>query len=298
MDHRLPVSRRKFVSLLGVAAASTFGASTAPRDRFDIIGFIKPFQRLSFEQIADTAVEAGWTGIECPLRKGGAIEPVRVEEDLPKLLEALRQRGLSLPVISTDVDDASDPLAQRVLKTASKLGIKRYRLKHYYYDLDRPIPAQLQNFRAKVRELAQLNQELNLQGSIQNHSGRNYVGAAGWDIWELLRDVDAKWMGVFFDIGHATIEGGYSWPSQAKLLAPWFSIISVKDFTWQKAEAGWRAEWCPLGEGAVRRDFFSFLKKLEFNGPITQQFEYKMGQGKEMTAAMRKDMAVLKNWLA
>ncbi len=292
------MSRREFVSLVGLAAASALAAETSRGNRFEIIGFVKPFQRLSFDQMADTAHQAGWAGIECPVRKGGAIEPARVEEDLPRLLEALRRRGLKLSVISTDVDDANDPLAQRVLKTAGKLGVLRYRLKHYYYDLKLPIPRQLDTFRAKVRDLAQLNRELSIQGSIQNHSGKNYVGAAGWDLWELLRETDPKWMGVFFDIGHATIEGGYSWPTQAKLLAPWFSVISVKDFTWQKADAGWRAQWCPLGDGMVSRDFFEFLKETHFNGPITQQFEYRMGQGQEMTAAMRKDLAVLRKWLA
>ena len=294
------LSRREFIGMISLAAAGAVAADK-PRPQFKIIGFIKPFQRLPFDQIADTARDAGWSGIECPLRKGGAIEPEQVEDQLPRLCEALRQRDLELSVISTDVEDASDPLAQRVLKAASKLGIERYRLKHYYYDLNQPIPPQLETFRAKLRDLAQLNRELNLQGSVQNHSGRNYVGAPGWDLWELMRDLDPRWMGVFFDIGHATLEGGYSWPIQAKLLAPWFSTISVKDFVWKKSgsssSANWRAEWCPLGEGLVRRDFFGSLSRSGFRGPITQQFEYKMGGGKEMIAAMRKDLAVLKSWL-
>lgn len=291
------MSRRAFITSLSLAAAGALAAEKSASRRFKIIGFVKPFQRLPFDQIADTAREVGWTGIECPVRKGGAIEPERVEEELPKLLEALRQRELELSVISTDVDDATDPLAQRVLKTASKLRIPRYRLKHYYYDLNKPIPPQLEMLRGKVRDLAQLNRELSLQGSIQNHSGRNYVGAPGWDIWELVRDLDPKWMGIFFDIGHATVEGGYSWPIQAKLLEPYFSVISVKDFAWAKRDQTWRTEWCPLGKGMVRPDFFDFLKNSIFQGPITQQFEYPMGSDKDMIAAMRKDLAVLKAWL-
>ena len=290
------LSRRDFIATIGLAGGA-IAAEKGPSPAFKIIGFVKPFQRLPYDQIAEQARAVGWSGIECPVRKDGAIQPERVEEELPKLVEALRQRELDLPVIATDVDDAADPVAQRVLKTARKLGIGRYRLKHYYYDLNKPIPAQLNNFRAKVRDLAQFNRELNLQGSIQNHSGRNYVGAGGWDLWELVREVDPNWMGVFFDIGHATLEGGYSWPTQAKLLEPYFSVVSVKDFAWTKSEKGTRAEWRPLGEGAVRREFFDFLKKSAFRGPITQQFEYPMGEGKHMVEAMRKDMGVLKSWL-
>jgi sugar phosphate isomerase/epimerase len=283
------------MSLLALAATATSAAEKSSPSK--IIGFIKPFQKLPFDQIADTAREAGWSGIECPLRNGGAVEPTRVEDDLPKLIEALRQRELDISVISTDIEDATDPLTQRVLKTASKLGVRRYRMKHYYYDLNKPLPRQLENFRAKLRDLAQLNRELNIQGSIQNHSGRNYVGAPVWDIYELIRDLDPKSIGIFFDIGHATIEGGYSWPIDAKLVEPRFSVISVKDFTWARTNGSWRAEWCPLGQGMIRPDFFKSLRQSSFNGPITIQFEYDMGTGKDMIAAMRKDLDVLKKWL-
>jgi len=295
------LSRRQFIagSTLAVATATLSGAEppvAKGRGRFKIIGFIKPFQTVPFDEIASIAREVGWSGIECPVRKGGAVEPERVEEDLPKLIDALRGRELELSVISTDVEDIAG-LTQKVLKTASKLGIRQYRLKHYYYDLSKPIASQLENFRAKLRDLAQLNQELNIQGSIQNHSGRNYVGAGVWDIWELIRDLDPKSMGVFFDIGHATIEGGLSWPIEARLIEPFLATVSVKDFVWAKGERGWRAEWCPLGEGMVNRQYFETLAKSNFRGPITQQFEYQMGDRKEMIAAMQKDLGVLRKWL-
>jgi len=294
-----PFSRREFIGCSALALTATaLGAADQPaKPRFKIIGFIKPFQKLPFAEVADVAREVGWDGIECPVRKGGAIEPERVEEDLPKLREALQRRELELSVISTDVEDAADPLAQKVLKTASKLGIQRYRLKHLYYDLEKAIPPQLENIRTRLRDLAQLNQELKLQGSMQNHSGRNYMGAPVWDIWEVLRGLDPKFMGVFFDIGHATIEGGYSWPVQAKLMEPLLSIVSVKDFVWSKGAKGWQAEWRPLGEGMVNRRFFDTLKKSNFNGPITQHFEYEMGSGKEMIAAMQRDRRALASWI-
>jgi sugar phosphate isomerase/epimerase len=147
-----------------------------------------------------------------------------------------------------------------------------------------------------LRDLAQLNKELNLQGTIQNHSGNNYVGAPVWDIREMIRGLDSKVMGAYFDIGHATLEGGYSWPIQAKLMEPFLAVVSVKDFRWESKQE-WKAEWCPLGEGAVRPPFFGFLKKTSFTGPISMHFEYSFGKGKEMIAAMKKDFAVLRQWL-
>lgn len=293
------LTRREFIGVSALAmTAAAFGAVDASaKQRFKIIGFIKPFQNLPFDEVADVAREVGWDGIECPLRKGGAIEPERVEVELPKLREALQRRELELSVISTDVEDANDPLTQKVLKTASQLGVQRYRLKHFFYDLQKPIPPQLERFRTRLRDLAELNRELKVQGAVQNHSGRNYAGAPVWDIWEMIHDLDPQFMGAFFDIGHATIEGGYSWPVQAKLLEPLFSVISVKDFVWSKGAKGWQAEWCPLGEGTIHRQFFDSLKKSNFRGPITQHFEYEMGSGKEMIARMKRDLGVLRDWM-
>jgi sugar phosphate isomerase/epimerase len=296
------ISRRHFIATSALAlSASSLLSADAPtartKSRFQLVGFIKPFQKLPYEQIAELVSEVGWNGIECPVRKGGAIEPERAEDELPRLVESLRKRDVDVPVLATDVEDAAQPLTQKVLKTASKLGIRRYRLKHYYYDLNQPITPQLKEFGAKLRDLAQLNKELNVQGGIQNHSGRNYVGAPVWDIWELIRDLDPKFIGIFFDVGHAHVEGGLSWPIEAKLAEPHLSTVSVKDFVWKKSERGWRNEWCPLGEGMVGRQFFDFLKKTNFAGPVSQHFEYPLGTGKEMIAAMKKELGVLKHWL-
>ena len=294
-------SRRAFLgtTMLGIGALTAFGAdpSAATKDRLKVVGFIKPFQKLPFVEIADISKQAGWDGVECPVRKGGSIEPEAVEEKLPGFVEAMRKRQLDVPVIATDVDDASDRVSQRVLKTASKLGITRYRLKHYYYDLKQPIAPQLRNFAAKLRDLAQLNGELGVQGAVQNHSGDKYVGAPVWDLWELMRDLDPKRMGIFFDIGHATVEGGYAWPIHAKLAEPLLSVVSVKDFVWAKNGGNWRAEWCPLGDGMIRPQFFETLRNSKFNGPVSMHFEYRMGEGKEMLAAMKRDTQVLRRLL-
>jgi sugar phosphate isomerase/epimerase len=244
------------------------------------------------------------------VRKGGTIEPPQAERELQKLVEALKKNGLQLNVIASDIEDANDPLTRTVLRTASGLGIRHYRLKHYYYDLNKPIGPQLEIFKRKVQELAALNSELKIQGSIQNHSGKTYVGAPVWDIWKLLKGQDTKAIAAYFDIGHATLEGGHSWPLHAKLVEPMLGVVSVKDFVWKRVEPklnaqrqqtraknDWRSEWCPLGEGMVRPEFFTFLKASGFSGPVSQHFEYEVGAGREMVHAMKKELAVLKEWL-
>lgn len=296
----LEIPRRQFLRTLGAAAAaspflSTRAAESAPR--FPIITFTKPFQHIGFEKTADVVAEVGWSGIECPVRKGGQVEPERVEEDLPKLRDALKARGLELTLVTTDIRKVS-PLNEKVLRTAKALGVQRYRLSYAKYDLTKPIPPQLADLKAELRDLAALNKEIGIQGGIQNHSGRDYVGAPVWDTFELIHDIDPAHLGTCFDIGHATLEGGTSWPIEAKLMEPLLACVYVKDFAWSKGPKGWVAKWGPLGEGMVRREFFDWLKKSSYNGPISLHCEYLEGAGPEQIAQMKRDMAVLQQWLA
>jgi sugar phosphate isomerase/epimerase len=298
------ISRRQFVASTALAVAGiSLGAAEIPESKspFEIICFVKPFQNLSFDQIADVAAEVGWTGVEVPVRKDGTIEPERAEEELPKLVDALAKRKIELSTIATDIEDAADPMSRKLLTIAAKLGIPRYRVKHLRYDLKKAIPPQLEVFRSKFRGLAELNRELKLQGTVQNHSGGNYLGGPVWDIWELLRGLDPQDMAIYFDIGHATVEGGTSWPLQVKLMESQFGTISVKDFTWQKSTKPgnkWQTEWCSLGSGMIHPEFFTSLKKTNYRGPISQHFEYEVGAGKEMIAKMKRDFEELTKWIA
>jgi len=306
MNSALPVNRRQFVSTLTLAGAALAlhpalrlpAADAVEAKKFTLIAFSKPFQTLNFEDTADLVAEVGWDGIECPVRKGGQVLPEKVEDDLPRMVEALKKRQRRLVSLTTDVQDASNPLNQRVLRAASKLGLKHYRLGFFRYREDRSIPDQLNEIKAQLREVVALNQELGLCAGFQNHSGRDYVGAPVWDIYELIKDFDRQQIGVHFDIGHATIEGGNAWRTNARLMTPLFSAVYVKDFAWRKLGESWKSEWCPLGQGMISRSFITTLKKSAFRGPISQHHEYPLGAGKEMITAMQKDLATLKSWLA
>jgi len=299
------LSRRTFLSTLAAAgAAAAIGSSPTAQaaggktGRNKIIAFSKPFQDLSPDDTADFVADVGWDGIECPVRAGGQILPERVEEDLPKMVEALKKRNLELTVVTTDIKNPSQPLTQKILHTAKRLGITQYRVAFWTYDAKTPIPKQLDEIRAELRDLTALNKELGMQAGFQNHSGGTRVGAAGWDVYELVKDLDPKYTGVFFDIGHAAIEGGLSWPTQARLLRPYYMGVYAQDALWNKTATGWKNEWCPLGQGIVSRSFFTNLMKTGYTGMFSQKHEYKWNSRAEMKTAMKKDLAVFREWLA
>ena len=132
----------------------------------------------------------------------------------------------------------------------------------------------------------------------QNHSGADYVGAPVWDIHEVIRDLEPTHQGVCFDIGYATVEGGLAWPTHAQLMEPYYCCVFVKDFTWQRTGRGWSVQWGPLGEGMVQRRFFDWLRTTSFRGPVSLHVEYPAGTGAALVTQLKRDTAVLKEWIA
>ena len=127
-----------------------------------------------------------------------------------------------------------------------------------------------------------------------------------WDGVELLKGLDDKHVGCYFDPMHATIEGGnFGWQLGFRKLAPRLKMVAIKDYLWEKSASGWRTRMCPLGEGMVRwSEFFKLLARVRFDGPLSLHIEYDPG-GKSKAerlenslAAARKDLVFLRKQLA
>lgn len=242
--------------------------------------------------------ELGVQGIEAPIRKGGHIEPDAVADKLPSLVEALKKHGLDIAVLTSDINDPNDPLTEKVLGVAAKLGIKRYRMKYFRYDLDQDVTEQIKAWRPQIKELAALNRDLGITGVYQNHAGRNYVGAALWDLPPLLEGIRPDEIGIAYDIRHATVEGGTSWPVTFNRIRPHLNVVYVKDFAW---EGGEKPINVPLGKGRVDPNFFSILAKSGYDGPISLHEEYLDHRQPELVPehlkAIKQDLATLRGWL-
>lgn len=296
-----PLSRRGFLHAMaaGTALSSWEPLGAQSPATWKVGGFTKPIQDLSYDATARFAAEVGWDGIELALRAGGHVLPERVEDDLPTFVAALRARGQEVLITATDIRTV-DPLAERVLRTSAASGIRQYRLAGFRYRGGVSIPQQLAEFRAQLTDLAALNREVGVTGLIQNHSGNGSVGSAVWDIHALIENLDPQALGVHFDIGHATVEAGLSWPTSFARVKERVGAVIVKDFMWKVAPGGGGAvEWCPIGRGMIHPRFFTMLKATSFRGPITMQFEYPFeNESVESRArALAADNRQLRAWL-
>jgi len=239
--------------------------------------FSKHLQFLGYKDMAEAAAEMGFDGVDVSVRPNGHVLPEKVETDLPKVVEALKKVNFAPLIMTTAVADANDITDRKVLTTAAKLGFKFYRMNYYSYPDGKEMPASIELFQQKIKELSQLNKELGITGCYQNHSG-TLAGSSIWELWELLRTADKQFMGVQYDIRHAVVEGALSWENGLRLVQSQIKTINVKDFKWLGENGKYVITDTPLGEGVVDfKNYFKLLKQYKLNVPVSLHTEYSLG---------------------
>lgn len=292
------VSRRAV--LAGAAALLATPASARPKLKVSI--FSKHLHFVEGPELAKAAAELGFDGVDLTVRKGGHIAPERVKETLPSVVKTMRGHGLDVPMVTTEIVDADTPYAEDIVRTAAELGIRHYRFGGFKYTADQPIAAQIEGFKPRLEKLAKLNAKYQATAMYHTHSGVGLVGAPIWDLYILMKDIDPKLVGMNYDIGHATIEGGLGgWIASWRVAGAHVRGIAVKDFVWAKDQRGrWREQWCPIGEGMVHwAEWLPMVAASDFNGPLQVHFEYPLPQDRPgIYAAYRKDLDALRGFLA
>jgi L-ribulose-5-phosphate 3-epimerase len=274
------LTRREMLGAAVAAAASPAltraGASPptgrVPLEKQPIAIFSKHLQWLDYADAAETAAAAGFDALDIPVRPGGHVLPERVEEDLPRAVDAAREAGLAVSMITTALTGVDDPHAEAILKTAAGLGIGHYRMGYIRFEdgvhrtLDATVP--------RWRELAALNQSLGIRAGYQNHSGVR-LGGAVWDLARVLEEVGSPWIGCQYDIRHAVVEGAFSWVRGLEVIAPFIDTLVAKDFEWGPSKGGLKVRNVPFGEGVVPFDeYVRELRRLGVSAPFSMHFEY------------------------
>jgi sugar phosphate isomerase/epimerase len=222
-----------------------------------------------------------------------------VERDLPLAAAAAKKSGLKIYMMATDILNVEERFTEPILRTASSLGIGYYRMGPRFYDEKKSIPQNLAGFRIEYEKLAKMNKKYQIRGECQNHTGDRF-GAAVWDQWEVLKDIDPQWVGVQYDLLQATLEGVNSWTVGFNLLKQYIGTMDMKDFYWKKIDGKWDQELVPLGEGMVDfKTLIALLKKNNMHGPFSIHGEYLSDKDDRRAKAekMKKDLTTLRGWL-
>lgn len=301
------MTRRTALSLAALPALAA-----PPASRWPVSIFSKHLQWLPIGEAAVFAKQLGFEAIDLTVRNGGHVEPEQVETGLPAAAEAIRKAGLEITMITTAIGGISVPQTPAIFKTMRALGIKYYRWGGMKYVEKSSVKEQIATLRPMVKTLADKSAEQGVCGIYHTHSGLGEFGASIWDILAVVDGLDPAAVGINYDIGHATVEGGFGgWVNSFRAAGPYVRGVALKDFKWEKnAKGQWRPEWCPLGDGMV--DWSSFAQRLKgttFNGPLQLHYEYPMGGAEHgdrqvtwaadrIANAMRRDLERVRGYLA
>lgn len=273
------MNRREFVKSVAAASATIpfIKPGIAASNGFSFNCFSKHLQWLDYAETAEVLKAAGYDGVDLTVRPGGHVLPERMEDDLPKAVEAFEAAGLQVPMIVTSIRRVDEPHARKTLEVAAQLGVNIYRMGYLSYSKELSIEQSLMQLRPQVQELADFNRQLGISGAYQNHSGTR-VGGPVWDLHILLEGIAKDHLGIQYDIKHAVAEGGRSWSVGLKLVAEHINCLALKDFLWIQRDNGtWRDAPVPMGTGMVDYDeFFEWIKQLGIVCPITMHLEYEM----------------------
>lgn len=283
--------------LLAGAAAAAAAGGAQERTRPIICLFSKHLQKLPYTELGGILKQLGFEGCDLTVRKGGHVEPEQAPVDLVRAIECIRAEGVEVPMITTDLTSASDPRARNVLGLAGQQYMKVPFFKPGYWRYGgAPVEEKLAEARRDFVRLVSLGRAFGIAAGYHNHSG-DYVGQSAFEIREVLRDLDPRWAGYYFDPCHATIEGGRGgWEVALRLALPRIKMVAMKDFYWEKAGGEWRPVQCPIGQGMVNWPaVFSALAAARFTGPLSLHIEYRP---KDELAAFARDLEWVKQQVA
>ncbi len=172
--------------VMGTAMAVDTAGNVVP----ELHLFSKHLQFLDYTEMANAAVEIGLNGLDLTVRPGGHVEPENFERDLPAAISAIKKAGLSCEMMTTNIVGTQNARDRDLLVLARSLGVKSYRLGGLRYDENIEPMVSVNQYRAQLAALASWNREIGINGLYQNHSGDERFGAAIWDAYLVLKDLD------------------------------------------------------------------------------------------------------------
>jgi sugar phosphate isomerase/epimerase len=218
---------------LGVDAQSTPSASqTAGAARLKVDIYSRHLQWLrTADEVAVAATEMGFDGVNVTVRPyPGHVDPEKVAQDLPPFVNTIRKHGLVVRTITTNIADAESPNAERIVATASSLGLTHYWWGTYRYDLSKPIYDQLEALKPRVASIAALSEKYKMTAAYHTYSMPAQVGSVMWDLLSLLRNFDPKFVGFHYDTGHEAHHINGLWEVNLRAAGPYITALAVKDY--------------------------------------------------------------------
>ena len=244
--------------------------------------FTKLFEARPVDEIAETAADLGFDGIDLLIRPGCTVDP----EDAGRIaaaVERLKSNGLDVPMATTDLTDPATFPADKVLGACADAGIGLIRLGYWKYDPTRASYVETRDLaRQHLAQLQDLAASHGVRLAIQLHGGT--IHASGALTRALLDGRLPDQLGAYPDPGNQVVQDGREdWRMTFDLLEPWLACVGVKNGGWfpsgttETGQRAWRSDWFGLADGMVPwPDILAHLAETGFDGPLTLHSHYEL----------------------
>lgn len=280
----MSITRRSFLagSLTTFPAIAAISREVSQTPRFVL--FTDNLADLSLQEACRAARGAGFDGVDLTVRPGGHVLPENADKGLLEARRIADGEGVSIPMISTAVNDTDSPFAATIFDRAAEIGVERIKLGYWRYEPFGTAADQFQEARRKLERIVTGIVKSGPVPCVHVHSGNNLANG-GAMVYLLLKDFQPTEAGAYVDPMHMSVEGGLSgWEIGLDLVAPWLALVGLKNYRWKETKGGegqmarYSTEYVPLAEGMAPVDRFAArLQELGYTGIYSFHSEYKGG---------------------
>jgi len=247
----------------------------------DVCVFSKHFQSLDADGLGQAMKELGVPGVDLTVRRGGHVDPEQVADSLPAVQATLAKHDVKVTMLTTSIMSVDQPNTQAIIETAGKAGVGYVKLGYWHYKGFGNLKSQEAEIRAALNDLAPMLKENGVQAGFHTHSG-HYMGCNANFVMRIIEDCDPEAIGVYYDAGHCTLEGGEGgWLMGLDLCSERLIMVAVKDLAFfrtgsaDSSHKGWFWLTVPFDAGPVDWPLFiQCLKAIDFKGPVSFHCEY------------------------
>jgi sugar phosphate isomerase/epimerase len=264
--------------------------------------FAKAFGRIALEEIAQRTREAGFDGVDLPVRPKGAILPEEARTRLPEAAKICQDHGLTLPMIVSAITSLDSEHAEDIVAACAEIGCRHIRTGSWHYEPGR-YWEQVQAARRDLEGLEKLAEKHDVCLQPQQHSG-GALNSTCASTFNLVKDRDPRYIGIQADPGHVGIEGERQ-DMGLDIMRTHIASVNIKSARYYAAadrETGafrWQVKWVPLNEGLVDwRQVLTVLKGFGFSGPFCFHAEQSDRTDEQRVEITAKDCAWLRPVMA
>jgi len=264
-----------------------------------IVVFSKMFKDNSIDEMIQIALDYNFDGYDLCIRPGHPVNPDNVTEKLLPTTTKMKQAGLIIPMVTSDIELLSpdDPTAEPILATMDAADIRLIKIGYTFFDpLTQDYWDVIERMRQDNEGWQRLAKKHNVKICYHTHNER-VMGINAAALCHLLNGFDPQYMGAYLDPTHLMLEGE-EFTFALSMVQRYLALVAGKDVLKYRQEkndhgtAGYHV--VPAGEGMVDwTQYFADLKRVNYEGPLSVHCEWHL-EAPEFLDTLRREIQFFK----